>query len=157
MQESPEASFYEQDFDDVEATTSFLPRVQSGAAIVYRPWNYSNVDNKDKPQHFRSPSPGAVSTQSNEYRLKMYVGNPEEECCNDEAQHRFHYHGIRKNKNLNARLKILNLRRKVSPMGLPDMEFALTPVPGFQKLGNIYQSTKLVTDQDFIERLKQFN
>lgn len=38
------------------------------------------------------------------------------------------------------------------------MEFALTPVPGtLNKRGNIYQSTKLVTDQQYFSKLKQFD
>lgn len=38
------------------------------------------------------------------------------------------------------------------------MEFALTPVPGaVTKPGNIYQTTKLVTNPNYISNLKQFD
>lgn len=37
------------------------------------------------------------------------------------------------------------------------MEFALTPVPGPVKPGNIYQTTKLVTDEAYFAKLKQFD
>jgi hypothetical protein len=37
------------------------------------------------------------------------------------------------------------------------MEFGLTPVPGMASRGNIYQTTKLVADQAFFAKLKQFD
>lgn len=52
---------------------------------------------------------------------------------------------------------ILNHSKKIHVHGLPDMEFALTPVPGaVTKPGNIYQTTKLLTDPDYMDKLKQF-
>jgi hypothetical protein len=54
-------------------------------------------------------------------------------------------------------MRILNHSKKIRVHGLPDMEFALTPVPGtITGKGNIYQTTKLLTDPDYVAQLKQF-
>lgn len=68
-------------------------------------------------------------------------------CTN--VHHRFHTHA--KVHSQVERIRLLNYSRKVSHSGLPDMEFALTPVPGaVNKMKNIYQTTKLVTNQQYV-------
>jgi hypothetical protein len=124
------------------------------------PWNFANVDGREKPSMFRS-QPDLTEDESQELKFhKCFVHNSdddESECCSDDAHHRFHSHGKnRKQRSLIARLKLLNIRAKMQSIGLPDMEFALTPVPGMVKNGNIYQTTKLVTDDAYFAKLGQF-
>jgi hypothetical protein len=83
------------------------------------------------------------------------MSDDEEHFCND-CHHRFHEHTKVHDKI--ERIKLLNYSKRIAHTGLPDMEFALTPVPGSVKqMKNIYQTTKLVTDPEYISQLKQFD
>lgn len=70
-------------------------------------------------------------------------------CCGS-VHHRFHSHA-RVHQTKADKIKLLNFSRKISQIGLPDMEFSLTPVPGdLKKMRNIYQTTKLVTNPEYV-------
>lgn len=104
----------------------------------------------------RSPSPDKQSCKTS-LKLKKYntsSDSEDEHLCSD-VGHRFHSHA--KVSNYNDKMRILNHSKKIRVHGLPDMEFALTPVPGtLTGKGNIYQTTKLLTDPDYVAQLKQF-
>ena len=113
---------------------------------------------KERPKFVRSVSPQKLSVGSEDgIKLKEYVdrsSDSEVEVCSD-VGHRFHSHN--KVESYPQKMVILNHSKKIHVHGLPDMEFALTPVPGaVTKPGNIYQTTKLLTDADYMDKLKQF-
>lgn len=111
---------------------------------------------KKRSKCVRSVSPQKNSVGSeNGIKLKKYIdrsSDSEGEICSN-IGHRFHSHS--KVENYPQKMVILNQSKKIQVRGLPDMEFALTPVPGaLTKPGNIYQTTKLLTDPDYMAKLK---
>jgi hypothetical protein len=146
----------EPDVDKV--TVLSMPQIQGSTQVDsnsvietnYPPIVEQESEYKTAPVKPKKPLPPPRVQSRLLQKVEMQCSSDEEEghvCTN--VHHRFHSHA--KITSHAERVRLLNFSRKVSHSGLPDMEFALTPVPGpANKMKPIYQRTKLVTDQRYV-------